>query len=408
MPRILFVPRELDKLNGSLHWYPAPTAALTAANPDSGMTDPRNVLQPPPPEDDTISLYALFRVLLQYRYLVVGATLLMGFVAAGSALMRARSYTAHAAFMPQGGPGSASTGAIAALAGRFGVSVPQVEPAQSPQFYAELLESRELLGRLLPDTFSVAFDPRTGAEAARGTLADFLQIEEEVVPLRREKTLRAVSTAISTSTTRETGIVHVQVTTPWAELSEAVAWRLIELVNEFNLKTRQTNAAAESRFIEERLTETGASLRHAEEELRTFLEANRQFQDSPQLLFEHDRLQRRVLHQQQLYTELQQSLERARITEVRDTPVITVVESPERPVYPDSRRVALWALLGLLGGGMVAVFFSFLREFLWNAPEGEDPEYERLQHVWRETLADLTVGRRRPTAAPASSARAKG
>ena len=324
--------------------------------------------------DDEISLYALFGVLLKYRFVVMGAALLVGFVAAGAALIGTRSYTAEATFMPQGGGGSGAAGGIAALVAQ---SLPQTGADQSPQFYTELLGSRALLGRLLPDTFTVTADSRTGALAARGTLADLLQIEEEVAPIRRDETLRAVSAAISTSRTQETGMVRLEVTTPWAELSEQVARRLIELVNEFNLETRQTNAAAESRFVEERLAETGVNLRRAEEELRAFLEANRRFQNSPQLVFEHDRLERQVLHQQQLYTGLQQSLEAARIAQVRDTPLITVVGPPERPVYPDSRRVRLRAILGILVGGMLGVFFSLGHEFLWKA-------YRSRPGIWSE------------------------
>ena len=367
------------------------------------MTDPQDVPHAHTPDDDAISLYAIFRVLLQYRYPAVVAALLVGLSAAGWGLTIGRSYTAQAMFMPQGG--SATTG-LAALAGQFGIgiNIPQGELTQSPLFYEELLGSRELLGRLLVDTFSVAFDPVTGAKARRGTLTDLFEIEEDTEPLTREKTLRTISDAIVASTEREIGVVRFEVTTPWADLSQAVAWRLIELVNRFNLETRQTTAAAESRFVEERLEEKGDSLRVAEEKLRTFLEANRQFENSPQLRFEHDRLQRQVLHQQQLYTSLQQSLEGARIAQVHNTPLITVVEPPERPVYQNPRGVRLRGLLGLLMGGMAVIIFGFVRELLTSTPPHEDPEYQKFRKVWSETLADLRLKRRRSTSDPGSSA----
>jgi uncharacterized protein involved in exopolysaccharide biosynthesis len=189
--------------------------------------------------------------------------------------------------------------------------------------------------------------------------------------------------------TTPTGMVRLEVTSARPGLSQAMAASLIDLINEFNLETRQSNAAAESRFVQERLNETQASLRATEDELRAFLEANRQFQNSPQLLFEHDRLQRELMHKQQLYTGLQESYENARIAQVRDTPLITVVEPPRRPVNPDSRRIPLRALLGVLVGGMVGVLIAFLREFVVRGPARKDPEYEKLQHAWTDTLADL-------------------
>jgi len=93
--------------------------------------------------------------------------------------------------------------------------------------------------------------------------------------------------------------------------------------------TRQSQAAAERGFTEERMAEAQEELRAAENELQRFLQNNRQFQNSPELVFQHDRLQRRVAMRQQVYTSLVQSYEQARIDEVPNTPVITVVEYAE-------------------------------------------------------------------------------
>lgn len=343
-----------------------------------------------PGSGDTVgsefSLYAIPRILLQNRYLIVGAALVLAVLAVGSALLGSRIYTASSSFIPQASGSRGQAGGLIALAGQLGMGVSSVEPTQSPQFYADLLGSREILGRLVADTFSVAADPARETAAARGTLAYFIGIEEVDPELRRERTLRALPDLISASTTN-TGMVRVEVRTQWPDLSRAVAGRLVELVNLFNLETRQTNAAVESRFIEGRLRETGQALRLAEDELRTFLEANRQFQNSPQLVFEYDRLRQRVAHQQQMFTGLQESLESARINQVRDTPLISVVESAERPVYPDSRRVPLRAILGLMVGAMLGILIAFAREAFETAAEDDDPEYLRLQRVWRDALS---------------------
>lgn len=363
------------------------------------MTEPEHTLHgashPLSPPDDELSLYTVVRALLQYRYLIVVSGLVITVLVVGWALVGARTYTSEVAFMPQSNSGRASVDGLAGLARQLGVAVPQAEPAQSPQFYAEFLGSREILGRLLADTFSVAAEPTTGTEPVLGTLADLLRIDGEEDLIRREETLRVLAEAVSTSTTRETGIVRLKVKTPWAGLSVAVARRLIELVNEFNLETRQLNAAAESRFVQGRLGETEMSLHDAEDQLRAFLETNRQFENSPQLIFEHDRLQRQVLHQQQLSTGLQEALESARIAQVRDTPLITVVEQPQYPVYPDSRYVLLRVILGLMLGAMGGLIFGLGRDFLRKGPEGEDAEYGKFRQVWGETLADIHVWRGR-------------
>jgi uncharacterized protein involved in exopolysaccharide biosynthesis len=54
--------------------------------------------------------------------------------------------------------------------------------------------------------------------------------------------------------------------------------------------------------------------------MQAFLQANRQWANSPDLTFQHDRLERDIALRQQVYTTLVQSFEQARISEVRDTP----------------------------------------------------------------------------------------
>jgi uncharacterized protein involved in exopolysaccharide biosynthesis len=101
----------------------------------------------------------------------------------------------------------------------------------------------------------------------------------------------------------------------------------VELLNEFNLETRQSQALEEGRFVSARMAEAQEELREAEEALKTFLQQNRQFRNSPELVFEHDRLQRQVAMRQEIFTSLAQSHEQSRIDAVRDTPVITVIAS---------------------------------------------------------------------------------
>jgi len=129
--------------------------------------------------------------------------------------------------------------------------------------------------------------------------------------------------------------------------------------------------------------------RAAENEPQRFLQNNRQFQSSPELVFQHDRLQRRVAMRQQVYTSLVQSYEQARIDEVRNTPVITVVEEAEEPVRPDSRRLPLKAALGVVLGGMFGTFVAFGREYVRRQREEDAEELREFSVVWEETKDDV-------------------
>lgn len=344
------------------------------------MTDqeraPQVVPTPTPrrPMDDEVSLWEVLAVLLRRRGTIVFTTILVGALAVGIAHFRALTYTTSAAFRPQGSEASSSQ--LMALASQFGVSVPGVSAEEaSPAFYQELLSSRAILARAANEPYDV-----DGVGSVM--LKDLLEIEEDTEPLRDESTIEWLrEEAVSVSTGRETGTVTITVKTEWPDLSAAIAEDLIEEISLFNLDTRTSQAASERAFIQGRVAEAEEELAVAEDSLRMFLQANRQIQNSPLLQFQHDGLQREVTLRQSVLTTLVQSYEQARITEVRDTPVITVLQTPFLPPGPDPRRRVLAAALGIVLGGMFGIVFAFLVEAFRRPSEG-DPAREDFQETW--------------------------
>lgn len=354
-----------------------------AAIPDRGTTMGGD-------EVDEISLVDVAEVLLRQRWSIVGLTVLLTIMAGTWTLVRGRSWTATTSFMPQTSTGAGSS-RLAALAGEFGIDVGGGEPGATPDFYAELVRSREILGEVAADTFHVEHGAGVFSRGPAGrTLADLLGMDEPSPRRRRANVIRWLREhAVSTDVGQQTGIVKVSVTTPWAVISDSITGQLVELVNEFNLRTRQSQASAERRFIEGRMDEAQKELRSAENALQRFLQNNRAFESSPELAFEEDRLQRVVNMRQQVYTSLAQSFEQARIAEVRNTAVITVVEPPEIPVRPDPRHLLLHLILGLMLGAMVGVGVAFVREYLRRAREGDSTEFEEVSALWQQAKGDL-------------------
>ena len=132
--------------------------------------------------------------------------------------------------------------------------------------------------------------------------------------------------------------------------------------------------------MEAQAGEAERALREAEDRLQGFLQRNRVI-SSPDLGFEHDRLQRQVTLRQQVYTSLVQNQEEARIREVRDTPVITVLENPRLPVVSEPRRSVLKGILGGLAGGLLGAMIAFLAEGVSRArrqSSGEAREFFQL------------------------------
>ena len=339
--------------------------------------------------EDGVSLLELGNTLLIQRWRIVGWAVAGGLLALLPLLFRGPSWTSSASFIPQ----NVETGqsGLRALAGQFGVPIPRgaASPAQSPEFYSDLLKSRVILGAIVDDTLVVVEE-----QGERRGVPDLLEVTAPDDARLRDAGIRALNESIATSVSPTTGIVTVSVTTGWPSVSLRITERLLEEVNRFNLQSRQSQATEERRFVEGRVTAVRQSLSDAEGRLGEFLEANRNFANSPTLTFEFERLQREVALQQQVLVALALSYEESRIQEVRDVPVITAIESPSLPVLPDRRGRALRGLLGVLLGGSLRALVAFTGGVLARRKAEGDEEAARFLALLDETRGNFIPWRR--------------
>lgn len=344
------------------------------AGTNGGRFAPRNEL----------SLVDMASVLLRHRKLLVFLPIILAAVLSITAYTRGRTYAASAEFVPQ--TGESSGGAAASLARQFGFDVGTSQPGQSPGFYVRLLRGRELLRNTVETEYAV---PDDSGGVRRASLIELWEFEDTSLQPAWRTAMDHLLGQLDATIDGPTGVVELTVRSPYPEVAEQIATRMLELLNQFNLESRQSRAREEARFISERLQVVGEELRSAEEELEAFLRQNRQFQNSPDLLFEHDRLQRRLLMRQQVFSSLTQLHEQARIEGVRDTPVLTIVASPEDSAVPVARGTVVRGLLGLFLGGLLAILIAFIREFGRRGRAENADDFREFDRLKRETWADL-------------------
>lgn len=305
-------------------------------------------------DDDVgdISVFAIGTLFLHNRWRIIRWALAGALVVAALVWTRPALYRASASFIPQGAdPGRSG---LASLAGQFGVALPSASgPTLTPDFYLRLVKSREILGQVVRDTLVV---PELGGR--RATVEDLLNVGPGSVKARDDAAVDELSRRITASASKTTAIVDFSVGTKWPSVSLAIAQGVINGVDEFNQRTRRDQAAAERKFIEGRLAVATTELRASEDRLQQFLQSNRQFR-SPELQFAQDRLQRDLATRQQVYTSLAQAYEDVRIREVRNVPVISMVDDPTVPAKPEPRGRGARILLGLLIGAGVGVLLVF-------------------------------------------------
>jgi uncharacterized protein involved in exopolysaccharide biosynthesis len=326
------------------------------------------------------SVLSIVAILLRQRRLVFICTA----VTIGGALLfvilKSRTYTTSFSFVPQAAQDQSRAG-LASLAGQLGVAIGGAAGGtQSPQLYADVLKTRETLEPIVRDSFELR------AGGPRVQLTDLLHVKGENAAITVERALKALRARISASVAiRTTGMVSVTVTTPESAVSFEIARRLLKGVNDFNLDSRRSQAGQERRFTQGRLVEARKTLRDAEDALQVFLSSNRQLSNSPQLEFERNRLERVVSLQQQVMTGLAQSFEESRIREVRDTPVISVIERPVMAATPDPRGGLLILSAGAAVGLLIGIIAALVRDtFARLARASNSRDVAQFLSAWRD------------------------
>jgi len=320
------------------------------------------------------SLLGLLTPVVRRWRLMVTVPFAFAVIAAAYSLLTPSIYTASTTFTPEASGGqslAATLGSLSSLTGQFGLA-PTIGANASPDFFASVLRSRELLVSTLHTEFR---DPATGTPRR---LLDLLEIHAPNDAQALALGVTRLGEVTSTAVDRRTGIVTLSTRLRDPKLGADVANRMVQLLNDFNLRQRQSQSREQKRFAADRLAQAEGELRQAEQVLQRFLERNRTYRGSPLLEFEHDRLARLVELKQQVYVALSKSLEDARIAEVRDTPVLTIIDPATPPARRSSPKRRLLVLIAALAGIVVAGALAHLAELRANLERTDAPEYRAL------------------------------
>jgi uncharacterized protein involved in exopolysaccharide biosynthesis len=327
------------------------------------------------------SFWELAAVVLKNRWLIIGLAVALGAFGAIRALRTPRTYTATAAFVPRE---VQSSGGISSIAQRVGLQV-NAGSDRSPEYYAELITSREVLRGVA----RTRFDRPGGTSSDSAALPEILNYGPLTDRKAVAETVDNLRDAAEVTTSRATGVTRVSVTAADPGLAAAIAARLLQGVDAFNAQQRHAQASAERQFIEGRLREARAELREAEDRLLRFLQTNRLIANSPELIFTRDRLEREVAMRDGVYTSLVQAGDQARIEEARNLPVIMVLERPDPPLRPNARGTVRNTLILTVVGLVLGIMLAFARELWRQSRERRTPEFVAFEQLIDETKREI-------------------
>lgn len=287
------------------------------------------------------------------------APLLGAGLGAVMAIVWPKTWAATTSFVPEqaisGGSNGilGAIGSIGSLLGDNGGALGKLSDGPSGEFYADVLTSQELLVATLKSEYD---DPR--APGTKRPLLDIVEPKGESPGQRLGNATRALRRKTTIELTRRSGIVKLTVRLRDPALAADVANTMLVLLNKFNLDRRQRTSADQRRFAELRLLTARRELDSIASVRQAFLEENRALSNSPRLLARYDELDRLVQVKEGVLLGLTRTFEENRVSEVKDTPLIAIVDHAMVPDRPEQRPLpwaAAAAAIALLAGIGAAV-----------------------------------------------------
>lgn len=165
-------------------------------------------------------------------------------------------------------------------------------------------------------------------------LIQYWDIKEKKPGGAYEDALKVLRDELDVSMDVKTNIITMFIETKEPRLSADILNSIVEQLDRFVLTKRTTTASEQRKFIEGRLAEVKGDLTRSEDALKDFRERNTQVR-SPQLLLEQGRLERDLQINNTLFIELKKQYEIAKIEEVKNMPVISVLDLARPAVYKD-------------------------------------------------------------------------
>jgi uncharacterized protein involved in exopolysaccharide biosynthesis len=186
-------------------------------------------------------------------------------------------------------------------------------------------------------------------------LIQYWKIKEKNPEREYEAALLNLRTGLDVALDLKTAVLTMSIETNEPQLSADILNNTICAADKFIRTKRNTNASEQRKWIEARLVEIKADLSKAENALKEFREKNRMVSGSPQLLLDQERFVREVQINSTMYTELKKQYELVKIEEIRNTPIINVLDygraaaKKERPKR--SIIVLVSMMLAFVGSG---------------------------------------------------------
>ncbi|WP_346857517.1 Wzz/FepE/Etk N-terminal domain-containing protein [uncultured Draconibacterium sp.] len=359
--------------------------------------------------EDEIDLIALAKTIWKGRKLIIITVLIFMAIGVAVALLSPKEYSSSTTMVPQLSNNSSKMGGLSSLAAMAGFNLGDLNKSSgelSPYIYPQIVQSVPFQLELMNAsyTFSAVDHPVSFYEyytqhytpgflaslkkytiglpfvilsAIKGedqTSGKTLETNDYIYLTKEQEEVRKIlANGVTLETNDKDGYVTLSVRSNEAKLSAQIAQKAQMLLQKYITTFKIEKASAQLKFIEERYADNKKEFEAAQAALADFRDKNKNV-TSARARTQEERLQSDYQLAFDVYSQLAQQLEQARIQVKEDTPVFSIIKPVTVPLEDNGSglmTLLIWTFLG----GVIAIGWIFGKEFLtsikekWNSEE---------------------------------------
>ena len=312
--------------------------------------------------DGILDFGLIVNIIIKYKKaFILKCMIIFGILGSTGSFFLINYYSAGISLFPAENK-SSSSGQLQSLALSAGVNLDQNDQSYN---ITDVAKSRRVAEKVLSNKWNnINLEDKTLISFWKlneaGILSKFFNqtyTNEDLI----NKGLKKYFKLLNVKEDRRTGLIQVNIEMESPNLAAEVANFIGSEIQSYIQKQNTAKAVKEKLFISGRLIVVKGELEKLEEDLKEFKERNRGYEVSPELFMIYSQKFREAEAKKQVYVTLQQQLELARISEVKQTPIINILDEAKPPVSKSRPNRAIVSLLSLLAGFLFGASISIIR-----------------------------------------------
>ena len=288
-------------------------------------------------DNNEINIFNITKVLFEKRSFIIYFSGIITILSILYSLFATPYYYSYVSINPVNEDNRSPIGGLQGLATTFGMDMGGI---QKNSFYIpDIVKSRILKKAVIENKWkNEKHNDKTdlikywGIDNKGFDFRDLFQSSENINPYPKylEIAINKLSNQISVNE-EESGLIIVSLLMEESQLSADIVNFIAEYIKKYVSEVMLIHSSKHRQFIEERLNHSKIDLSISEEVLTEFRSKYSIALDTPDLQLQRGRLLRNVEVNQQVYITLREQYEVARIEELKEIPVINILDRGEAP-----------------------------------------------------------------------------